>query len=269
MSPSASVAFEYLRFQNASEANETVLNGSNSLEFSPGKHQAKPRLMQDLSRIKPQMMLKLLSTNKLSEDKKADLAHVNRQAEGFKKQSEASNHAEMMELFPVSTGFGSDPRVTETKITLPLEIGLTDPNSSRCVLAEVPAKPSTAQLTIFYNGAVNVYDMPAEKAQEIMKLASANSSSNTTISTITSSKIEQILQHQPSKPALNAVNENQPQRLAVGMEIVMKLSLQRFLQKRKERLNSVAPYSTMETATSPWKAGKDSDDQIILSLGCP
>jgi len=260
MSPRASVASEYLRVQNPSEANETVVNGSNSLEFSPGKHQAKPRFLQDLSRIKPQMMLKLLSSNKLSEDKKVDFAF----AEGFNRQAEASSHEEMMELFPLSTGFGSNPRVTERNITLPSEIGLTDPNS-RCVLAKVPEKPSTAQLTIFYNGAMNVYDMPTAKAQAIMKLASANSSSKTRISTITSGKIEQ----QPSKPALNAVNENQPQKLAVGMEIVRKLSLQRFLQKRKERFNSVAPYSTMETATSPWKAGKDSDDQIILSLSCP
>jgi len=265
MSPRASVASEYLRVQNPSEANETVVNGSNNLEFSPGKHQAKPRFLKDLSRIKPQMMLKLLSSNKLSEDKKVDFAF----AEGFNRQAEASSHEEMMELFPLSTGFGSNPRVTERNITLPSEIGLTDPNSSKCVLAKVPEKPSTAQLTIFYNGAMNVYDMPTAKAQAIMKLASANSSSKTRISTITSGKIEQISQQQPSKPALNAVNENQPQKLAVGMEIVRKLSLQRFLQKRKERFNSVAPYSTMETATSPWKAGKDSDDQIILSLSCP
>jgi len=33
---------------------------------------------------------------------------------------------------------------------------------------------------------------------------------------ITSGKIEQISQQQPSKPALDAVNENQPQRPVVG-----------------------------------------------------
>lgn len=220
--------------------------------------------MQHLSRIKPQMMLKLLSSKKLSEDKKVDFA----QTKVFHTPSDASRNAEMMELFPLGTGFGSNPRVTETNITLPSQIGLTNPNPSHCVLAETPQKLSTAQVTIFYKGAVNVYDLPAEKVQDIVKLASANSSSDRTTSTITSAKIEQISQQQPSKPTVNVVNQNQPQKLAVDMEIAKKLALKRFLQKRKERFNSVAPYTTVERATLPWKVGKDSDDQIILSLGC-
>jgi len=203
--------------------------------------------MQHLSRVKPEMMLKLISSNKQSEDKKV----------------------EIMELFPLTTGFGSNPRVIESNISLPSEIGLTNPNSSRFVVAEVPEKISTSQFTIFYDGVVNVYDMSAQKVQDIMKLASANSSSNITTSEITSGKIEEISGQQPSKSALNAVNENRSQKVAAGLEIVNKLSLQRFLQKRKARLNSVAPYSTVETATLPSKAGKNSDEQIILSLGCP
>ena len=64
-------------------------------------------VMQDLSRIKPQMMQKVLSSIGLSEDKKADFAHVNHQAKVFNGRSDASSHAEMMKLFPVSTGFAS------------------------------------------------------------------------------------------------------------------------------------------------------------------
>eukprot|EP00253_Pinus_taeda_P011182 PITA_11182 len=243
MSPGASVGFEYLHVQNASEANATGMKHTNSLEFGPEKHQARTRFMQHLSRVKPEMMLKLISSNKQSEDKKV----------------------EIMELFPLTTGFGSNPRVTESNISLPSEIGLTNP---KCVVAEVPEKLSTSQFTIFYNGVVNVYHIPADKVEDIMKLVSSNSSSNKRTCKITSGKIEEISGQQPSKSALNAVNENQPQKVAAGMEIVKKLSLQRFLQKRKERLNSVAPYSTVETATLLSKAGKDSDDQIILSLGC-
>lgn len=268
MSSSASVAFEFLRVQNASEANGMVVNGSTSLELGPGKQLAKPRFMQDLSRIKPQMMQKVLSSIGSPEDKKANFAHVNRQPEGFDGSSETSSHAEMLKLFPVSTGFGSNPRVTEKNINLPFAIGQAD-SDSRSVPAKVPEQQSINQLTIFYNGTVNVYDVPADKAEAIMSLAVANSSSNTAISTMTRPKIEQIWKPLPSKPASNAVKENQIQRLPVGLEIVRKLSLQRFLEKRKERINSVAPYTTLKTATLVSKEGKRSDDQIILSLACP
>lgn len=260
MSTTASVALEFLRFQNASEANGTVVNGCTSLEFCPGKQLAKPRsVMQDLSRIRPQMMQKVLSSIGLSEDKKA---------ESFNGQSEASSHTELMELFPVSTGFGSNPRVAETNITLPFATGQTDPDS-RSVPAKAPEQSSTAQLTIFYNGAVHVYDVPAEKAQAIMSFASSNSSINTGTSPTTSSQIEQISKPFPSKPQSNAVNEKQTHRPPIGLEIVRKLSLQRFLEKRKERINNVAPYSSMKTETLPSKVEKDTADQIFLSLAGP
>jgi len=269
MSTSAAAALEFLRVQNTSEANGNIVIGRTSLELAHGKHQAKPRFMQDLSRIKPQMMQKVLSSIGVSEDKKADFAHVNRQAEGFNGRSETSSQAEMIELFPVSTGFGPNPRVTEKNIIFPFAIGQTDTNSSRSVPVKAPEQRSTDRLTIFYNGTVIVYDVPAEKAEDIMRLAGTNSSSNTKISTTTSGKIEQLTKPLPSEPALNTVNENQTQRLPVGLEIVRKLSLQRFLQKRKERINSVAPYTTMKTAILTSKEGDNSDDQIILSLACP
>ena len=87
--------------------------------------------MQDLSRIKPQMMQKAFSSIGLSEDKKANFSHGNRQAKGFNGRSEASSHIETLELFPMSTGsdFSSNPRDAENKITLPFVIGQTDPDS--------------------------------------------------------------------------------------------------------------------------------------------
>ena len=86
-------------------------------------------VMQDLSRIKPQMMQKVLSSIGPPEEKKTGFAHVNRQAEGFDGRSEISSHAEMLKLFPVSTGFGSNPRVTEKNINLPFAIGQGDLDS--------------------------------------------------------------------------------------------------------------------------------------------
>jgi len=78
---------------------------------------------QDLSRIKPQMVQKVLSSIGLS-DTNADFAYVNCQGEGFNGRSEAPSHTEMLELFPVTTGsgFGSNPRFAENQITLPFAI---------------------------------------------------------------------------------------------------------------------------------------------------
>jgi len=59
-------------------------------------------------------------------DKKADFAQVNHQTKGFNGRSKVSSHGEVMELFPVSTGFGSKPGVAEKKITTPFAIGQTD-----------------------------------------------------------------------------------------------------------------------------------------------
>lgn len=54
------------------------------------------------------------------------------------------------------------------------------------------------------------------QVEDIMKLSSSNSSSNKRTSKITSRKTEGISGHQPSKSALNVVNENQPQKVAAG-----------------------------------------------------
>jgi len=255
MSPSASVAFDFVRIQNASKTNGTGVNDSTNLEFGPGKQLAKPKL-QNLSRMIPEMMQKVLSSIGLLEDKHSD---VNHQAKGFNGRSEASSHADMMEFFPVSTDFRSNTRVKERNITVPFAISQTDPVSSRSVPAKSPQQQSTGQFVIFYNGMVNFYNVPAEKAEAIIRLAGSISSSKARTPQINISKIQQI----------DADNKDQSERLPVGLEIVPKLSVQQFLQKRKERMNRVAPYTTMKPGTLPSKAGKKSDDKIILSLACP
>jgi len=83
-------------------------------------------IVQDLSWIKKQMMQKVLSLIELSEEKQGDLAHVNHEAKGFTELSKASSHAKMMELFPISNGFGSNTRVTKRNITRPFALSQDD-----------------------------------------------------------------------------------------------------------------------------------------------
>lgn len=203
---------------------------------------------QYTSPINLHMMLEFLSSMEFSEDKKVDSSHADCEAEGFNENSKSWSDMELLELFHVSIGFGPNPRViTTTNITMPSAILPTDP-ISRSVRTKEPEQLSPAQLTTFYMEIKNGYEMTVEKVEAIMMLPSASTWSNQRTSTIRSKgKIEQILL-QLSNHALNAVNENQPQRQAADLEKVWKLSVKRFLQKRTERFNRVAPYTTTEAA---------------------
>lgn len=99
---------------------------------------------------------------------------------------------------------------------------------------------NTAPLTIFYNGTVSVFDTPKDKAETILKLA-LDATSDT----------QQLLE---------TLNEDVP--------IARRKSLQRFLEKRKERLTLASPYAcSTKYAFSPKKEAQS--DANSDGMVCP
>ncbi|XP_062216599.1 protein TIFY 11c-like isoform X2 [Phragmites australis] len=106
-------------------------------------------------------------------------------------------------------------------------------------VSEERREPERAPLTIFYGGRMVVFDdFPADKAEELMQLAGSGNVA----------------------PAASAAGQNAlGQPCLPDMPIARKASLQRFLEKRKNRLAAVDPYPAANWSTkhvkgdaAPW-----------------
>ncbi|KAI4386353.1 hypothetical protein MLD38_004290 [Melastoma candidum] len=89
----------------------------------------------------------------------------------------------------------------------------------------------TSPLTIFYNGSVVVFDVPPHKAEDILKLAVSRGRDTT-------------LMENPEVTTAGYPDDHREllRTLTGDLPLSRGKSLQRFLEKRKERLTSSTPY---------------------------
>ncbi|KAG5412476.1 hypothetical protein IGI04_000043 [Brassica rapa subsp. trilocularis] len=146
-----------------------------------------------------------------------------------------------------------------------------------CLIYGVP-QPQTAPLTIFYNGEVIVFnDFSAEKAKEVMDLASKGTANTFTgfTSTVnlpksqtevrtniapTSNQVPHVMKTATQEPIMSP-----SAAMACELPIARRASLHHFLAKRKDRVTSKAPYQLSDPAKASSKT--QTGDNTISWLG--
>ncbi|CAL0327868.1 unnamed protein product [Lupinus luteus] len=102
--------------------------------------------------------------------------------------------------------------------------------------------PKAAELTIFYGGQVIVFDdFPADKADELMSLAGKGISQSNTYSLSQPSFAHNLVRTSADSSA-PLIPQPSLRPVVSDLPIARKASLHRFLEKRKDRIATKAPY---------------------------
>lgn len=141
------------------------------------------------------------------------------------------------------------------------------------------SEPEKSQMTIFYGGQVIVFDdFPADKANEIMKLASKKNKKQNLASNIFSYPMvnnkksaesvtinsTQQLRRRTHVPISQSSHVPISQSSVADLPIARRNSLTRFLEKRKDRITSTAPYQICNKKIAE---SKNEENKAWLGLG--
>ncbi|PKI43512.1 hypothetical protein CRG98_036114 [Punica granatum] len=212
----------------------------------------------------PQILL--LPTFSLSNNavKHVDLVGVRRQG----KPEMLRQTMAPMNFFPIPENPNTDsaPKNPPAGSLKSMDLFPQSADSSTKML-DAAEEPKTAQMTIFYAGQVIVFnDFPADKAKEVMLLATKGSNSQVftpqpafVAPRIPKNQIESKARVPPS-PIMSSnpiqdLLQQTAEPMASDLPIARRKSLHRFLEKRKDRITSKSPYQVVDTsaASSPDK----------------
>lgn len=168
--------------------------------------------------------------------------------------------------------------------------GYTKEDAARVAADSTEAKsatkePEAAQMTIFYAGQVIVFnDFPADKAKEVMLMASKGSPHNYTLPDTPNlsnarnayapetvkNRVDPVLSHglPPHHPAINMIQAcltGLPEPTVSDLPIARRNSLHRFLEKRKDRITAKAPYPTTGSPATPPSKPAESKSWLTLA----
>ncbi|XP_030469786.1 protein TIFY 10a-like isoform X1 [Syzygium oleosum] len=170
-----------------------------------------------------------------------------------------------MDLFPQQAGFGSAKGDAAAKVAAAAADSIGAKSATK--------EPETAQMTIFYAGQVIVFnDFPADKAKEVMLMASKGSPHNytppgtptlspaknayapeTVKSRVDPGPSRGLPPHHPVNNMIQVCIPGLPEPTGSDLPIARRNSLHRFLEKRKDRITARAPYPIAGSAATPSK----------------